>query len=94
MKYVYRHGRLIPKDNVRYVGQTRGPYVISDEMPPTEQVDGVYYTSKARFRAKGRELGLVEVGNERFPVKHRDERAEKASRIQAIKRALAHAQQE
>jgi hypothetical protein len=29
------------------------PYIISDEMPPTEQVDGVHYTSKAKFRAVG-----------------------------------------
>lgn len=41
------------------------PYVISDEMPATEQVDGRYYTSKAAFRAVGRSLGLTEVGNEK-----------------------------
>ena len=34
-------------------------------MPPTEQVDGRFYTSKAAFRATGRALGLTEVGNER-----------------------------
>jgi hypothetical protein len=39
--------------------------VISDEMPPTEQVDGRFYTSKAAFRAVGRALGLTEVGNEK-----------------------------
>ena len=72
---------------MRYVGQTRGPYVISDEMPPTEQVDGRFYTSKARFRAKGRELGLVEVGNEKFQPKQSlmADRAFKEKRIQAIK---------
>lgn len=47
------------------------PYVISDEMPPTEQVDGRSYTSKAKFRAVGRELGLTEVGNEKLPPKQR-----------------------
>jgi hypothetical protein len=41
------------------------PYVISDEMPPVEQVDGRFYTSKRKFRAVGREHGLTEVGNER-----------------------------
>jgi hypothetical protein len=41
------------------------PYVISDVMPPTEQVDGRFYESKAAFRAAGKALGLVEVGNEK-----------------------------
>jgi hypothetical protein len=41
------------------------PYVISDSMPPTEQVDGKFYTSKRAFRAVGRALGLTEVGNEK-----------------------------
>ena len=45
------------------------PYVISDEMPATEQVDGRFYTSKAAFRAVGRALGLTEVGNEKFKPK-------------------------
>jgi hypothetical protein len=47
------------------------PYVISDEMSATEQVDGRYYTSKAAFRAVGRAHGLTEVGNEKFHVKRR-----------------------
>ena len=70
MIYVYRGGRIVPKDN-GYVGVTRGPYVISDAMEPTEQVDGKHYTSKAAFRAVGRSLGLVEVGNEKLPPKQR-----------------------
>lgn len=41
------------------------PNVISDEMELTEQVDGRFYSSKAKFRAVGRALGLTEVGNER-----------------------------
>jgi len=47
------------------------PFVISDEMPPTEQVDGRFYTSKAAFRAVGRANGLTEVGNEKFKPKQR-----------------------
>jgi len=47
------------------------PYVISDEMPPTEQVDGKFYTSKAAFRAVGRANGLTEVGTEKFKPKQR-----------------------
>ncbi len=39
------------------------PYVISDEMPPVEQVDGQFYTSKRKYRAVGRAHGLTEVGN-------------------------------
>ena len=47
------------------------PFVISDEMPPVEQVDGKFYTSKAAFRAVGRANGLTEVGNERVGPKQR-----------------------
>jgi hypothetical protein len=42
-------------------------------MEPTEQVDGRFYTSKARFRAVGRALGLTEVGTEKIkPRKYRE----------------------
>ena len=41
------------------------PYVISDTMDPVEQVDGKFYTSKSQFRAVGKSLGLIEVGNEK-----------------------------
>lgn len=47
------------------------PYVISDEMPPVEQVDGRFYTSKRQFRAVGRAHGLIEVGNEKLKPKRR-----------------------
>jgi len=47
------------------------PFVISDEMPAVEQVDGRHYTSKAAFRAVGRALGLTEVGTEKFKPKRR-----------------------
>ena len=45
------------------------PYVISDIMPPTEQVDGKFYTSKSAFRAVGRANGLTEVGTEKLKPK-------------------------
>jgi hypothetical protein len=66
------------------------PFVISDEMPPTEQVDGRYYTSKAAFRATGRALGLTEVGNEKPKPKVRasESRAVKDARQRAIKRSM------
>jgi hypothetical protein len=65
------------------------PMVISDEMAPTEQVDGRFYESKAAFRAVGRSLGLTEVGNEKPPPKWRstDTKAVKAARRQALKTA-------
>jgi len=65
------------------------PMVISDTMPPTEQVDGRFYESKAAFRAVGRSLGLTEVGNEKPPPKWRstDTKAVKAARRQALKTA-------
>ena len=91
MKYVYRNGELVPKDAAAYTGVTRGPYVIRDEMEPTEQVNGEFYTSKAKFRQVGRELGLIEVGNEKFPPRQRPSasRAAEEKRIQSIKKALA-----
>ena len=42
------------------------PHVISDAMPATEQVDGIFYESKSAFRRVGRQLGLTEVGNEKI----------------------------
>jgi hypothetical protein len=62
------------------------PYVISDEMPETEQVDGRFYTSKAKFRAVGRSLGLTEVGNEKLKPKQRFD--PKRERRKAIERAI------
>jgi hypothetical protein len=47
------------------------PMVIGDEMPPVEQVDGRFYTSKAAFRAVGRAHGLTEVGTEKFKPRPR-----------------------
>ena len=67
------------------------PYVISDAMPPTEQVDGKFYESKAAFRAVGRALGLTEVGNEKPKPKQRatSAREVQAARRQALKKAIA-----
>ena len=67
------------------------PYVISDSMPPTEQVDGKFYTSKRQFRAVGRSLGLVEVGNEKPKPKPKNagSRAATEARRASIKTALA-----
>jgi hypothetical protein len=67
------------------------PHVISDIMPPTEQVDGKFYTSKSEFRKVGRSLGLVEVGNEKLKPKTRatDERSNKEKRHEAIRKAAA-----
>lgn len=66
------------------------PNVISDTMPPTEQVDGKFYTSKRAFRAVGRALGLTEVGNEkpRPRVRSSEQRATKEARRTAIKTAV------
>jgi hypothetical protein len=68
------------------------PYVISDEMPPTEQVDGKFYDSKSRFRAVGRSLGLVEVGNEK--LKPRTKKwsqlpGEQEKRVNSVRKAIA-----
>lgn len=67
------------------------PHIISDTMPPTEQVDGRFYTSKSRFRAVGRELGLIEVGNEKVGPKSRstDLKMTQQQRRDAIQKAIA-----
>jgi len=67
------------------------PYVISDTMDPVEQVDGKFYTSKSRFRAVGKSLGLIEVGNEKQTnkVQHAStSRQAENGRQRAIKKAL------
>jgi len=66
------------------------PFVISDNMEPTEQVDGKFYTSKRAFRATGRALGLVEVGNEKLKPKPKNagSRASREARRASIKKAV------
>jgi hypothetical protein len=61
------------------------PHVIRDEMEPTEQVDGRFYSSKAKFRAVGRALGLTEVGND--PARLITKKPARASTTPAAKRA-------
>ena len=72
-------------------GELPLPYVISDIMEPTEQVDGKFYTSKAEFRRVGRSHGLTEVGTEKFKLKQRataDKKAMKEQRCRSIKNAI------
>jgi len=66
------------------------PFVISDNMEPTEQVDGKFYTSKRAFRAVGRYLGLVEVGTEKLRPKPKGagSRAAGEARRASIKKAV------
>jgi len=66
------------------------PAVISDSMPPTEQVDGKFYESKAAFRAVGRALGLTEVGNEKPKPKVRATANPKVkeARQQSLRKAI------
>jgi hypothetical protein len=71
-------------------GELPLPYVISDNMEPTEQVDGKFYTSKRQFRAVGRSHGLTEVGTEKPKPKVRSTelKLQKTRRQQAIKVAI------
>jgi hypothetical protein len=66
------------------------PYVISDIMEPTEQVDGRFYTSKREFRAVGRAHGLTEIGNEKLPriVRSTDKKTVKTARRDSLKTAI------
>lgn len=67
------------------------PYVISDEMPPTEQVNGQFYTSKKAFRAVGKALGLTEVGNEKPKPKRpsTSDPSVKRARLESIRIGMA-----
>lgn len=73
------------------VSSLPAPHVISDSMPPTEQVDGKFYTSKSAFRATGRKLGLTEVGNEQAKpmVRGRDRPGARKARRETISKAIA-----
>ena len=62
------------------------PYVISDIMPPTEQVDGKFYTSKREFRAVGKAHGLIEIGTEKLKPKQRA--FDHEGRRRSIKKAI------
>jgi hypothetical protein len=66
------------------------PFIISDAMPPTEQVDGVFYESKSAFRAVGKKLGLIEVGNEKFKPRTRPSASKEheEGRARSIKKAM------
>lgn len=66
------------------------PMIISDIMPPTEQVDGRFYESKSAFRAVGKQLGLIEVGNEKPKPRTRvsGTKEAKEKRRQSIKTAV------
>src|SRR6187402_805831 len=63
------------------------PMIIGDNMPPTEQVDGKFYTSKRQFRAVGRALGLTEVGTERPKPKQRT--IDIRGRREAVQKSIA-----
>jgi hypothetical protein len=66
------------------------PFIISDAMPPTEQVDGVFYESKSAFRAVGKQLGLIEVGNEKPKPRTRPSagRDQDEARVKSVKKAV------
>lgn len=80
-----------PKAPARARSTLPMPYVISDIMEPTEQVDGRMYTSKRAFRAVGRALGLTEVGDQKFKPKVRSTalRETKARRRAQLEQAVA-----
>lgn len=68
--------------------RARGPFIISDTMPLVEQVDGRFYDSKSKFRAVGKSLGLIEVGNEKPKPKVRATASQKDQRRRDLKIAL------
>jgi len=67
------------------------PYVISDIMPPTEQVDGQFYTSKSAFRRVGRYLVINTATTEKLNPRLQRASATQAARQgrqQALKKAM------
>jgi hypothetical protein len=67
------------------------PGVISDIMPPTEQVDGKFYTSKSAFRRVGRANGLIEIGTEKLVPKQKSTNTPivQEQRRTAVRKAIA-----
>lgn len=62
--------RELPVERTAYVPSKRshlpGPMVIGDTMEPTQHMcDGIYYTSKAKFRSVTRAHKCVEAGDDR-----------------------------
>ena len=91
MKYVYRLGKIVPKDEAQYTGVTRGPYVIRDEMPPASRSTASSTPARPSSGPRAASSGSIEVGNEKFPPRQRPSasRAAEEKRIQSIKKALA-----
>jgi hypothetical protein len=65
------------------------PHVVTDTIPPTEQVDGKFYESKRAFRAVGRRLGLTEVGDQNLNRKPKTYTPPKTAFRDAFEKAKA-----
>jgi len=70
---------------------TSAPNYISDHMEATRHMaTGEMYDSKSAFRAKTKELGLVEIGNDTKALtrKNTQLKMDKRSRVEAIQKAV------
>lgn len=98
MSFVYRPGHRKANENgmvdSRFVAPKGTParhYVIGDEMPPTRHMaTGEMFTSKAKFRQRTRDVGCVEVGNDRqaMPRERKAIPLDRGARREAIRRSI------
>lgn len=65
-------------------------YIVQDEMPATKHMaTGEYFTSKAKFRQRTRDMGCVEVGNDASLTRERKPAVlDRAKRREDIQRAI------
>lgn len=63
--YVYRDGKLVPKQSASPPRTTKRVYVQSDAMPPLKHMaTGKIVDSKSEFRRQTKAAGCIEVGND------------------------------
>jgi len=88
--YVFRDGKLVPKRIAAPLSHGPKVYVISDEMSETRNpVDGMLYTSKAKYYRTVRAGGYQIVGNDTASLYGVEKNRPKLpSRVPDIKRAI------
>lgn len=69
--FVYRDGKVIPKEEAEPYNPEWAVSIISDNMDPVKHHGtGRIIDSKAKFRADTRASGCVEIGNERIQARN------------------------
>lgn len=97
-RYVYRPEHPLANENGlvsadlawEKVSLGSSAHVIRDEMEPTKHMaTGEYFTSKAKFRQRTRDMGCVEVGNDASLTRERKPAVlDRTKRREDIQRAI------